>query len=556
MKEEEEVAIRYIRKHRALLNLDFVWAFCGAKGYVSAAREVLLLVSACCCCRTRSLLLDPLLGVGHGSGVGGVSVRLDCLIERVEATTGRSRVVLCALMLRMGSILDSNRQLGVQLLLYLFPHVGPQTARMEIFRSRDDDETGGARDDDDATLRDAGDGAVDPYSSRSDDDDDDARLSALEAFHDYATGLLHNRAVVEDDAATGSSYSYVSLQLLWVEASLMLGQYHRQHLHQSISIGHSRRVLDLLLSNPVSALQHSWAATTAQLCQQYGFFEGVAAITSRWLGAILSPGGMQCQQQQESAECDAVSRFEHAIVTMHVLTRKSHHYCIDDAVAHYRSLQSQVQAMLESMQRCISFLLSKLVFDLEEAGSAPNSSYARQQLHAVDPLGSYGSLHCEDQQQLVQLLRLCWKVSIVSAAVDSCSVDGCFSCGGSREVVVLVEIALKAMIALEANTPAAISRLGDDTLPPSIVRRAFDSIRLSAATRFRAYVVLELLVLKGRPDREVGGSGGGGGTVCVAAVIVELLGRSVGVETTLDVIESEPALSRCLDYSMIERLRF
>jgi hypothetical protein len=127
--------------------------------------------------------------------------------------------------------------------------------------------------------------------------------------------------------------------------------------------------------------------------------------------------------------------------------------------------------------------------------------------------------------------------------------DGSDSCGGSRELDVLVEIALEVI--MRANTSAI--RLGEvHVLPPSIVRRAFDSLRLSAATSFRAYVVRELLVLGHcHRDSEVGA-----GTVCIATVIVELLGRSVGVESMLDVIESEPALSRCLDYSMIERLRF
>ena len=497
---EEEAAIRYVRKYRALLNLDFVWALCEAKGYVSAAREVLLMSASWPASHSLRGYLEVC--------VGRDSVRLDCLMESLQAIAEKSQVVLCTLMLQMGSILDSNKQLGVQLLLHLFPYVGPQAARIEIFRSCGPRCTGPI------VVAEGGDGAY---------------LNALEAFLEYAAGLLRNRAVVED-TATGSD---VSLQLLWVEASLLLGNYHRQHLHQSISMGHFQRVLDLLLCSPVSALQHSSAVSTAQLCLQHGFFEGVAAVTGRWLEAALFPGGLQ--HLQEPAECDVVSRFEHAIITIHVLTRKNYHYYCSsiDAVAHYQPLQSQVRAMLESVQRCISHLLSKLVSDLE-AGSA--KSYARQLLHAVDP----------EMQQLVQLFRLCWKVSIVSAA---CSMDGSDSCGGSRELGVLVEIALEAIML--ANTSSI--RQGDiHVLPPSIVRRAFDSIRLSAATIFRAYVVRELLVLGHcHRDSEVGA-----GTVCIATVIVELLGRSVGVESMLDVIESEPALSRCLDYSMIERLRF
>ena len=543
-KEEEEAAIRYIRKHRALLNLDFVWAFCGAKGYKSAAREVLL-VSACSLPASSSLrgYLDQLFRQGCAP------VRLDCLMESMEAIAERSRVVLCALMLHMGSILGSNRQLGVQLLLHLFPYVGPQAARMEIFRSRGLRgergscllvTEGGARD----VVRDSSEvegGAADPSMTSN---DDDAYLNALEAFHEYATGLLHSdRAVID-------SCCHVSSQLLWLEASLLLGSYHRRHhhhLHQSIviSTGHYRRVLDLLLCSPVSALHHSPAAeSTAQLCLQHGFFEGVAAVTGRWLESILGETELlQCQsqclqeqEQQPSNECDAVSRFEHAIVTIHLLTRKNNHYS-DAAGAHHRPLQSmqQVQAMLEAVQRCIPHLLSKLVFDLEAAAAA-------------DPLGGQGSLHCEEvQQQLVQLLRLCWKVSIIASAAAAAAVED--SCGGSREVGVLVEIALEAIVLANTNTPA--TRLGDTTLPPSIVRRAFDSIRLAAATRFRAYVVRELLVVGRR------GSDGGPHTGCdAAAVMVELLGRSIGAESLLDVIESEPALSRCLDYSMIERLRF
>jgi hypothetical protein len=494
---EEEAAIRFVRKYRALLNLDFVWALCGAKGYVSAAREVLLVSASLPASHSLRGYLEVC--------VGRDSIRLDCLMESLQAIAERSQVVLCTLMLHMGSILDSNRQLGVQLLLHLFPYVGPQAARIEIFRSYRPQGTcpivaeGGGPS--------GGDGAY---------------LNALEAFHEYATGLLRNRAVVED-TATGSDFS---LQLLWVEASLLLGNYHRQHLHQSISEGHFQRVLDLLLCSPVSA------EYTAQLCLQHGFCEGVAAVTGRWLEAALFPGGLP--RMQEPAECNAVSRFEHAIVTIHVLTRKNYHYCSSiDAVAHYRPLQSQVRVVLESVQRCIPHLLSKLVSDLE-AGS--DKSHERQLLHAVDP----------EMQQLVQLFRLCWKVSIVSAA---CSMDGSDSCGGSRELGVLVEIALEVI--MRANISAI--RLGDvHVLPPSIVRRAFDSIRLSAATNFRAYVVRELLVLGYcHRDSEVGA-----GTVCIATVIVELLGRSVGVESMLDVIESEPALSRCLDYSMIERLRF
>jgi hypothetical protein len=491
---EEEAAIRYVRKYRALLNLDFVWALCGAKGYVSAGREVLLMSASWPASHSLRGCLEMC--------VGRDSVRLDCLMESLQAIAEKSQVVLCTLMLQMGSILDSNRQLGVQLLLHLFPYVGPQAARIEIFRSCGPRGTC-------PIVAEGGDGAY---------------LNALEAFHEYASGLLRNRAVVKD-TATGSD---VSLQLLWVEASLLLGNYHRQHLHQSISMGHFQRVLDLLLCSPVSALQHCSAVSTAQLCLQHGFFEGVAAVTGRWLEAALFPGGLQ-----EPAECDVVSRFEHAIITIHVLTRKNYHYYCSsiDAVAHYRPFQSQVRAMLESVQRCISHLLSKLVSDLE-AGSA--KSYARQ--HAVDP----------EMQQLVQLFRLCWKVSIVSAA---CSMDGSDSCGGSRELGVLMEIALEAIML--ANTSSI--RQGDiHVLPPSIVRRAFDSIRLSAATIFRAYVVRELLVL-GHCHRD---SEAVAGTVCIATVVVELLGRSVGVESMLDVIESEPALSRCLNYSMIERLRF
>ena len=493
---EEEAAIRYVRKYRALLNLDFVWALCGAKGYVSVGREVLLVSASWPASHSLRECLEVC--------VSRDSVRLDCLMESLQAIAEKSQVVLCTLMLQMGSILDSNRQLGVQLLLHLFPYVGPQAARIEIFRSCGPRGTC-------PIVAEGGDGAY---------------LNALEAFHEYASGLLRNRAVVED-TATGSD---VSLQLLWVEASLLLGNYHRQHLHQSISMGHFRRVLDLLLCSPVSALQHCSAVSTAQLCLQHGFFEGVAAVTGRWLEAALFPGGLQ-----EPAECDVVSRFEHAIITIHVLTRKNYHYYCSsiDAVAHYRPLQLQVRAMLESVQRCISHLLSKLVSDLK-AGSA--KSYARQLLHAVDP----------EMQQLVQLFRLCWKVSIVSAA---CSMDGSDSCGGSRELGVLMEIALEAIML--ANTSSI--RQGDiHVLPPSIVRRAFDSIRLSAATIFRAYVVRELLVL-GHCHRD---SEAGAGTVCIATVVVELLGRSVGVESMLDVIESEPALSRCLNYSMIERLRF
>lgn len=552
-KEEEEAAIRYIRKHRALLNLDFVWAFCGAKGYKSAAREVLL-VSACSVPASSSLrgCLDQLFRQGCAP------VRLDCLMESMEAIAERSRVVLCALMLHMGSILSSNRQLGVQLLLHLLPYVGPQAARMEIFRSRGPRgergsclivTEGGARDDAVRDSYEAEGGAADPSMTSEDDDDEDddgAYLNALEAFHEYATGLLHSDRAVVEEAATGSSCCHVSSQLLWLEASLLLANYHRRHhllhLHQSIviSTGHYRRVLDLLLCSPVSALHHSPAAeSTAQLCLQHGFFEGVAAVTGRWLESIL--GESQClqeEQQQPSTECDAVSRFEHAIVTIHVLTRKNNHYS-DAAVAHHRPLQSmqQVQAMLEAVQRCIPHLLSKLVFDLEAAAAA------------ADPLGGGpGSLHCEEvQQQLVLLLRLCWKVSIIASAAAAAAVED--SCGGRREVGVLVEIALEAIVLANTNTPA--TRLGDTTLPPSIVRRAFDSIWLAAATRFRAYVVRELLVVGRR------GSDGGPHTGCdAAAVIVELLGRSIGAESLLDVIESEPALSRCLDYSMIERLRF
>ena len=493
---EEEAAIRYVRKYRALLNLDFVWALCGAKGYVSAGREVLLMSASWPASHSLRGYLEVC--------VGRDSVRLDCLMDSLQAIAEKSQVVLCTLMLQMGSILDSNRQLGVQLLLHLFPYVGPQAARIEIFRS-------------------CGPRGTCPIVAEG---GDDAYLNALETFHEYASGLLRNRAVVED-TATGSD---VSLQLLWVEASLLLGNYHRQHLHQSISTGHFQRVLDLLLCSPVSALQHCSAVSTAQLCLQHGFFEGVAAVTGRWLESALFPGGLQ-----EPAECDVVSRFEHAIITIHVLTRKNYHYYCSsiDAVAHYRPLQSQVRAMLESVQRCISHLLSKLVSDLK-AGSA--KSYARQLLHAVDP----------EMQQLVQLFRLCWKVSIVSAA---CSMDGSDSYGGSRELGVLMEIDLEAIML--ANTSSI--RQGDiHVLPPSIVRRAFDSIRLSAATIFRAYVVRELLVL-GHCHRD---SEAGAGTVCIATVVVELLGRSVGVESMLDVIESEPALSRCLNYSMIERLRF
>jgi len=507
----EDVAIRYIRRHRALLNLDFVWAFCEAKGYLLAAQEVLLPSASSPASPSLYAYLDPLFGKGC---IGGGIIRLDCLMESVEVIAGKSRVVLCTLMLYIGSILSKNRQLGIQLLLSLFPYVGPQAARIEIFRSSVERHMEGVTGGDDPSGK-------DPY------------LISLEDFHEYATGLLKNQAKVE--GAITHRYDDVPLQLLWLEASLMLSDYFHQQILQCNAIGHfHRRVLDLLLYSPVLSLRA--AESTVKICLKHGFLRGVEAVTDRWLESILSMLG------EEPTECDdTVSRFENAIVTMHVLRKRDQF--VDAAAVRNWPFHAEVQAMLEAVQRCVSHLLSKHVLDLE----ARCTHFGTRKLQAVDLqpqpqwMGSFMfTEYCEVQQLLEQLLRLCWKVSIMSAAVDS-SDNGC-------EVDVLVEIALEAI--LLANMRSI--RLGD-TLPPSIVRRAYGSIRLSALGRFRGYVVDELLALKHR-DNEVGGDGPY--ALLVASLIVELLGRSIGLESMLDVIEREPVLSRCLNYSLIERLRF